>query len=95
MASKGSIMPFRFCRLVFLSTLIRLHAPDSDNIVQDEFEMNLRLLGAQTIKDVVPDMVDASNVHTHLVAVPRDQLYEANCTLLCDSTRQISDSFSR
>jgi len=47
-------------------------------ILQDEFEMNLRLLGARTIRDVVPAMVDASNIHTHLVAVPRDQLYEAN-----------------
>ncbi|KAN0130821.1 glycolate oxidase [Lactarius tabidus] len=47
-------------------------------ILQDEFEMNLRLLGAQTIKDLVPEMVDASNIHSHLVTVPRDQLYEAN-----------------
>ena len=59
---------------------MRLHTPDSDFIVQDEFEMNLRLLGAKTIKDLVPEMVDASNVHSHLVTVPRDQLYEANCT---------------
>ena len=44
--------------------------------------MNLRLLGAQTIKDLVPEMVDASNIHSHLVTVPRDQLYEANCTPL-------------
>jgi L-lactate dehydrogenase (cytochrome) len=44
--------------------------------------MNLRLLGARTIKDVVPAMVDASNIYTHLVAVPRDQLYDANCTCL-------------
>jgi L-lactate dehydrogenase (cytochrome) len=47
-------------------------------ILQDEFEMNLRLLGAQTIKNLVPEMVDASNIHSHLVTVPRDQLYEAN-----------------
>ena len=44
--------------------------------------MNLRLLGAHTIKDVVPEMVDASNIHTHLVSVPRDQLYDSNCTRL-------------
>jgi L-lactate dehydrogenase (cytochrome) len=44
--------------------------------------MNLRLLGARTIKDVVPDMVDASNIHAHLVAVPRDELYDSNCTHL-------------
>ncbi|KAI0000958.1 FMN-dependent dehydrogenase-domain-containing protein [Russula vinacea] len=47
-------------------------------ILQDELEMNLRLLGARTIKDVVPAMVDASNIHSHLVAVPHDQLYDAN-----------------
>jgi hypothetical protein len=44
--------------------------------------MNLRLLGAPTIRDVVPAMVDASNIHSHLVAVPRDQLYDSNCTRL-------------
>jgi L-lactate dehydrogenase (cytochrome) len=44
--------------------------------------MNLRLLGAPTIKDVVPAMVDATNIHSHLVAVPNDQLYDANCTRL-------------
>ena len=44
--------------------------------------MNLRLLGARTIKDVVPAMVDASNIHSHIVAVPHDQLYNANCTSL-------------
>jgi L-lactate dehydrogenase (cytochrome) len=40
--------------------------------------MNLRLLGARTIRDVVPAMVDASNIHSHLVAVPHDQLYDGN-----------------
>ncbi len=44
--------------------------------------MNLRLLGAPTIKEVVPAMVDASTIHSHLVAVPHDQLYNANCTHL-------------
>jgi len=47
-------------------------------ILHDEFEMNLRLLGAPTIKDVVPAMVDASNIHIHTVAVPGDRLYESN-----------------
>jgi L-lactate dehydrogenase (cytochrome) len=41
--------------------------------------MNMRLLGATTIKEVVPEMVDASNIHSHLVAVPSDRLYEGNC----------------
>jgi len=47
-------------------------------ILHDEFEMNMRFLGANTIQDVVPEMVDASNIHTHLVSVPRDLLYETN-----------------
>ncbi|KAG6855740.1 hypothetical protein H0H87_011350 [Tephrocybe sp. NHM501043] len=47
-------------------------------ILHDEFEMNMRLLGAKTIKDVVPSMVDASNIHTHIVSVPGDQLYDSN-----------------
>ena len=47
---------------------------------QDEFEMNMRLLGARSIKDVIPEMVDASNIHAHLTIVPADQLYEGNCT---------------
>ena len=41
--------------------------------------MNLRLLGAPTLKDVVPEMVDASNIHLHVVSVPSDRLYDANC----------------
>ena len=45
--------------------------------------MNLRLLGAPTLKDVVPAMVDASNIHNHSVAVPDDRLYQQNCTLTC------------
>jgi len=47
-------------------------------ILNDEFEMNLRLLGAPTMKDVVPEMVDASNIHSHLVTVPSDKLYDGN-----------------
>lgn len=42
--------------------------------------MNLRLLGAPTIKDVVPEMVDASNIASHASVVPGDRLYESNCT---------------
>jgi L-lactate dehydrogenase (cytochrome) len=47
-------------------------------ILNDEFEMNMRLLGAQTIKDIVPAMVDASSIHSHVSAVPSDRLYENN-----------------
>ena len=46
---------------------------------KDEFEMNMRLLGSRTVKEIVPDMVDASNIHMHTVPVPVDNLYEGNC----------------
>ena len=41
--------------------------------------MNMRLLGARTIEEVVPEMVDASNIHSHVATVPVDRLYEGNC----------------
>jgi len=47
-------------------------------ILRDELEMNMRLLGASTIKDIVPSMVDASNINMHIVAVPGDMLYNTN-----------------
>lgn len=55
--------------------------PDQTDIQpkQDEFEMNMRLLGAPTLKDVVPAMVDASSLSNHSVAVPEDRLFGVNC----------------
>lgn len=47
-------------------------------ILHDEFEMNMRLLGARSIKEIVPSMVDASSIHQHTVAVPEDSLYRLN-----------------
>ncbi|KAH8115419.1 FMN-dependent dehydrogenase-domain-containing protein [Phellopilus nigrolimitatus] len=47
-------------------------------ILRDEFEMNMRLLGAPTIADVGTDLVDASCVGQHVVAVPSDRLYDTN-----------------
>ncbi|KIK95771.1 hypothetical protein PAXRUDRAFT_826689 [Paxillus rubicundulus Ve08.2h10] len=47
-------------------------------ILHDEFEMTMRLLGARNIKEIVPGMVDASNIHLHTVSVPSDNLYESN-----------------
>ncbi|KAG9312199.1 FMN-dependent dehydrogenase-domain-containing protein [Chiua virens] len=47
-------------------------------ILHDEFEMNMRLLGARNLKEIVPEMVDASNIHLHTVPVPRDNLYDIN-----------------
>ena len=46
---------------------------------QDEFEMNMRLLGARTIKDITPDMVDISNISSHVASIPGDKLYDINC----------------
>ena len=42
--------------------------------------MNMRLLGARTLKEVVPEMVDASSLQAHTVTVPGDRLYDSNCT---------------
>lgn len=41
--------------------------------------MNMRLLGARNLKDIVPEMVDASNIHMHSVPAPNDNLYDSNC----------------
>lgn len=41
--------------------------------------MNMRLLGARSIRDVVPEMVDVSNIHMHIIPVPKDNLYDTNC----------------
>jgi hypothetical protein len=41
--------------------------------------MNMRLIGARTLKEVVPEMVDAHNIHSHIVSVPGDRLYDSNC----------------
>lgn len=41
--------------------------------------MNMRLLGARNIKEVVRELVDSSNIHTHTVAVPEDSLFRTNC----------------
>ena len=38
--------------------------------------MNMRLLGARTVADLVPEMVDASALNQHIVAVPTDHLFE-------------------
>ncbi|KAF8161327.1 FMN-dependent dehydrogenase-domain-containing protein [Crassisporium funariophilum] len=47
-------------------------------ILSDEFEMNMRLLGAPTIGDINPDMVDASALSSHSGAIPGDRLYDSN-----------------
>ncbi|EPT00384.1 hypothetical protein FOMPIDRAFT_1023784 [Fomitopsis schrenkii] len=44
-------------------------------IFRDEFEMNMRLLGARTIDELVPEMVDASALSSHVVLTPQDTLF--------------------
>ena len=41
--------------------------------------MNMRLLGAPSIKDICRDMVDTSNLSSHIGAIPSDKLYDSNC----------------
>ncbi|KAJ3513976.1 hypothetical protein NLJ89_g2631 [Agrocybe chaxingu] len=45
------------------------------DILRDEFEMNMRLLGARNIREVVPDMVDASALSAHAGLTPTDNLF--------------------
>ncbi|PIL33515.1 hypothetical protein GSI_04138 [Ganoderma sinense ZZ0214-1] len=45
-------------------------------IFRDEFEMNMRLLGAKAIKDIVPEMVDAKSLSSHFVMTPQDNLFQ-------------------
>ncbi|KAF8552937.1 glyoxylate dehydrogenase [Imleria badia] len=46
-------------------------------IFRDELQMGMRLIGARTIDDLTPDLVDASGVHTHVGITPTDNLYNA------------------
>ncbi|TCD66743.1 Cytochrome b2, mitochondrial precursor [Steccherinum ochraceum] len=45
-------------------------------IFRDEFEMNMRLLGARTLNELEPEMVDATALTQHVVMVPQDNLYQ-------------------
>lgn len=44
--------------------------------MQDEFEMNMRLIGAPTMGDVVPSMVDT---HALFSPGPDVTMYDENC----------------
>ncbi|KAJ7287151.1 glyoxylate dehydrogenase [Mycena rebaudengoi] len=46
-------------------------------ILRDEFEMNMRLLGARNLSEIGPDMVDASALHAHAGLTPEDALSTA------------------
>ncbi|KAF8342840.1 FMN-dependent dehydrogenase-domain-containing protein [Cantharellus anzutake] len=47
-------------------------------ILADEFEMNLRLLGARNLSEVVPAVVDTSSLRNHATSVPEDHMYGRN-----------------
>ncbi len=53
-------------------------------ILKDEFEMNMRLLGAPTIADVVPSMVDTSALN---FSGGSGTMFEENC----ESDDELSD----
>jgi hypothetical protein len=44
--------------------------------------MNMRLLGARTIDDLTPEMVDASALHSHVGLTPPDNLYNTTCEFM-------------
>ncbi|KAF9071703.1 glyoxylate dehydrogenase [Rhodocollybia butyracea] len=46
-------------------------------IIGDELEMNMRLLGARNLGELVPEMVDASALRSHAGTVPKDNLYNS------------------
>ncbi|KAF8180644.1 hypothetical protein BJ912DRAFT_1126546 [Pholiota molesta] len=46
-------------------------------ILRSEFAMNMRLIGARTIGEIVPEMVDASALRSHAGFTPADNLYNA------------------
>ena len=48
-------------------------------IKQEEFQMNMRLIGARTISEIVPEMVDASALRMHVGVTPTDNLYNQTC----------------
>ena len=48
-------------------------------IFRDEFEMNMRLLGARSLNEIVPEMVDATTLSSHVVMTPQDNLFLSTC----------------
>ncbi|KAI8973957.1 hypothetical protein BD414DRAFT_498685 [Trametes punicea] len=41
--------------------------------------MNMRLLGARTIDEIVPEMVDASSLSSHTALTPQDKMFSETC----------------
>lgn len=50
----------------------------AEQCIQEEFEMNLRLLGARNLNELVREMVDASALQSH-VGTPKDNLFDSTC----------------
>lgn len=61
----------------FLYAMSAYGLPGVDRAMQllkDEMEMNMRLIGASSIKDLGPDMVDTRGLSLHSTSVPSDTL---------------------
>ncbi|KAJ3121370.1 hypothetical protein HK098_003746 [Nowakowskiella sp. JEL0407] len=52
------------------------------DLLRDELEMNMRLMGATQLSQIVPAMVDISSLSSHDTGVPRDFLSKMNYTPL-------------
>jgi L-lactate dehydrogenase (cytochrome) len=44
-------------------------------LLKDEFEMNMRLIGARTVEELTPDLVDTRGLQVHTVPTGSDVLY--------------------
>lgn len=44
-------------------------------LLEDELVMNMRLIGARTIEELTPDLVDTRGLGAHTVPVAGDTLY--------------------
>lgn len=42
--------------------------------------MGMRLIGARSIDELTPDLVDASGIHARVGLTPADNLFNATCT---------------
>lgn len=52
-------------------------------ILQDEFEMNMRLLGINSLSELRPEMVDARALNVHTAPTPADNLFNSVCESIC------------
>ncbi len=47
-------------------------------LLKDEIEMNMRLLGVNKIEELTPELLDTRSIHNRAVPVAKDYLYEQN-----------------